>query len=216
MSEYATRAPCVLSLCRVLAIVSSALHDILPSITVSLRDGTSVRVRPVQASDRDQLVRGFEGLSEAARYQRFFTSVTRLTGSQLRYLTNLDQVNHFAWGAETIEGDGIAIARYVRTADDVAEAAFTIADDYQGRGLGSFLLLSLGMVAASNGIERFEMTMLADNIAMARLARNAAAVFDAPSGGTVRAELELVTSLWADLAEGDRLLALAAATGPAA
>lgn len=174
-----------------------------------------MRVRPVTVADRDQLVRGFEGLSEAARYQRFFTSVTRLTGSQLRYLTNLDQVDHFAWGAETTDGDGIGIARYVRTTSDVAEAAFTISDHYQGRGLGSFLLRALMMVAASNGIDCFEMTMLADNIAMARLARNAGAVFDPPSGGTVRAELALSAEAWAGLVDVDSLRELAAAAIPA-
>ena len=199
-----------------LAIVSSALNDLRPSTTVSLRDGTSVRVRPLTPSDRDQLVRGFEGLSETARYQRFFTAVTRLTASQLRYLTNLDQVNHFAWGAETMDGDGVAIARYVRISGDLAEAAFTIADNYQGLGLGSFLLRALAAIASDNGIDRLEMTMLADNLAMARLARSAGAEFNPPTGGTVRAELNLTPELWEPLIEIGSLRRLAAGAIPAA
>jgi acetyltransferase len=161
-------------------------------------------------------VRGFENLSETARYQRFFTPVSRLSSSQLRYLTNLDHVNHFAWGAETLDGEGVAIARYVRTADDLAEAAFTIADDYQGLGLGSFLLRALAAVASDNGIARLEMTMLADNLAMARLARSAGAEFDPPTSGTVRAELELTPELWETMTDIGLLRTLAEGAIPAA
>ena len=53
-------------------------------VTSTLRDGTQVRVRPVTRADQNQLVRGFRDLSEASRYQRFFSPVTRLTTGQLR------------------------------------------------------------------------------------------------------------------------------------
>jgi RimJ/RimL family protein N-acetyltransferase len=173
-------------------------------------------MRPLTAADRDQLVRGFEGLSEAARYQRFFTPVSHLSASQLEYLTDIDHVTHFAWGVETTRGDGIGIARYVRTSADEAEAAFTIADDFQGQGLGWRLLQALAMVGSANGLASFEMTMLADNTAMGHLAKKAGAALDPPSGGTVRAQLNLRSGIWSDLPEAGSLLSLASAAATAA
>ncbi len=186
------------------------------SITMLLRDSTSVRMRPVTPADRDQLVRGFEELSEEARFQRFFTPVARLSSTQLDYLTDIDHVDHFAWGAESIDGAGIGIARYVRTGSDIAEAAFTITDDYQGRGLGWWLFQALAMVAADHQLSRFEMTMLADNSAMAHLASKAGAHFEPPTGTTVRAEVELNPALWSDLPRSSELRRLAAAVAAAA
>ena len=173
-------------------------------------------MRPVTPADRDQLVRGFEQLSETARYQRFFTPVARLSSTQLDYLTDLDHVDHFAWGAESIDGAGIAIARYVRTGSDLAEAAFTITDDYQGRGLGWQLLQALAMVAVDHQLSRFEMTMLADNSAMEHLARKAGAEFEPLTGTIVRAEIELKPALWSDLPLSTQLRRLAASVATAA
>jgi len=202
---------------RVLAIVSSTLKlPPTPSVTISLRNDTPVRIRPLTAGDRDQLVRGFEGLSEKARYQRFFTPVSHLSTSQLDYLTDIDHIDHFAWGVETTRGDGIGIARYVRISAARAEAAFTIADDFQGQGLGWRMLQALAMVGASNGLATFEMTMLADNTAMGHLAKRAGAVLDPPAGGTVRAELDLRPGIWSDLPEAGALLSLASAAAVAA
>lgn len=166
---------------------------------MTLRDGALVRVRPLMRTDRDRLATGFETLSETARYQRFFTPVTHLSSGQLEYLTDIDHITHFAWGAETTDGTGIGIARYVRTEPDVAEAAFTITDDFQSRGLGTILLQALAMVGESHGFQRFDMTMLADNTAMAHLAKKAGARFDPPTDGTVRAEFDLDPAIWADL-----------------
>ena len=60
------------------------------------------------------------------------------------------------------------------------------------------------------------MTMLADNLAMARLARSAGAEFNPPTGGTVRAELNLTPELWEPLIEIGSLRRLAAGAIPAA
>jgi RimJ/RimL family protein N-acetyltransferase len=181
-----------------------------PNVTLTLRDGLPVRIRPVTRADRDLLAKGFQSLSEMSRNQRFFTPVTQLSGSQLTYLTDIDHIDHFAWGIETEDGIGVGIARYVRTGPDIAEAAFTIADDFQGRGLGWTMLRALALVAADHELRRFEMTMLADNDAMTRLARKAGARFEAPSDGTIRAELDLNPAIWSDLTQAGALRDLAA------
>ena len=66
----------------------------------------------------------------------------------------------------------IAVARFVRLADDpeAAEVAITVGDDWQGRGLGSHARASISPHAARNrGIRRFTATMAADNVPAHRL-----------------------------------------------
>lgn len=183
---------------------------------MELRDGRVVFVRPLTGADRDRLAQGFADLSEESRYQRFFAPVSRLSTRQLDYLTGMDHHNHFAWGVQSADSDGIGIARYVRTGADTAEAAFTIADRFQHIGLGWLLLRALALVAWENDIKVLEMDMLADNNAMAALARKAGSRFEPPSGGTMHAELAIDPALWADLEQAEALRRLAAAVAPAA
>jgi RimJ/RimL family protein N-acetyltransferase len=62
----------------------------------------------------------------------------------------------------------VADARFVRDEHDptIAEIAFTVADAYQGRGIGTFLIGALSIAARVNGVERFSARMLADNVPM--------------------------------------------------
>jgi len=123
-----------------------------------------VLVRPIEPEDRAALAAGFERLSEQSRYRRFFSPMRRLSPGQLDYLTLVDHHDHEAIVAFDDEsGDIIGVARYVRTGDDIAEPAITVADDWQGRGIGSSLLDALVRRAHEEGIHRFEATVLADN-----------------------------------------------------
>jgi nucleotide-binding universal stress UspA family protein len=61
------------------------------------------------------------------------------------------------------------VARYVRVGPDVAEPAITVADDWQGRGLGGRLLGALASRAREEGIRRFEAPVLASNTEAIRL-----------------------------------------------
>ena len=55
---------------------------------------------------------------------------------------------------------------FARGDSDVAEIAFTVADAYQGRGIGSFLVSALSIAARVAGVQKFSGRMLADNVAM--------------------------------------------------
>src|SRR4030095_7018127 len=57
-------------------------------------------------------------------------------------------------------------AFYVRLDEQRAEVAFTIANDFQGRGLGTLLLCQLAEVASANGIQVFEAEVVGANHAM--------------------------------------------------
>jgi GNAT superfamily N-acetyltransferase len=138
---------------------------------VTLRDGTRALVRPIRPDDKERLQKGLQLLSPRSRYLRFHTPVDHLTEAQLRYLTEIDYHDHMAWVAlnpDEPDEPGMGVGRYVRLREDptIAEAAVTVLDRYQGRGLGTILLQLLAASAAENGIRTFRNYVLAENRTM--------------------------------------------------
>jgi RimJ/RimL family protein N-acetyltransferase len=149
--------------------VSDATDD--QRIEATLRDGTRVLIRMVDPDDRAQFVEGFQRLSTRSRYLRFHAAVEHLDDRQLDYLTQVDQVDHVAWVAVDLddpERPGIGVARFVRLDGEptVAEAAVTVLDAYQGRGLGTRLLAVLAHAARARGVTTFRAYVLGENRAM--------------------------------------------------
>jgi nucleotide-binding universal stress UspA family protein len=131
---------------------------------ITLRDGSRVEIRPVEPYDRDAIAHGFERLSPESRYRRFFGPMPELPERYLDFLTRVDHHDHEALVAvDPSTGDGVGVARYVRTGDDVAEAAIAVIDDWHGRGVGSRLLDALADRAREEGVTRFEAPVLAGN-----------------------------------------------------
>ena len=134
--------------------------------TVTLRDGARVRLRPIALEDKPALATSFERLSEESRYRRFFTSKNKLSAAELDYLVDVDHTNHEAIIAiDPSSGQGLGVARYVRSTDDtgLAEVAVTVVDDWQGRGLGRALLQRLTYRARREGVRRFSALVQAEN-----------------------------------------------------
>jgi GNAT superfamily N-acetyltransferase len=162
-------------------------------VTITLRDGARVTVRPVRRADAAQVLEGFERMSPESRYRRFLSGITELDPSLLRYLTDVDHADHEALVA-IAGGHGVAIARYVRAVDqpDTAEMAISVIDEWQGRGLGAALLTLLAQRAREQGIARFTALTLATNQPMLALLRRLGAVRALRSDGdTVHFEVAL-------------------------
>src|SRR3954453_9078215 len=114
----------------------------------------SIRIRPIRPGDADLIREGFEQLSARSRYQRFLGGKPYLTSTELRYLTAVDHHDHEALVAVArLRGQGIGVARYVRNADDPdsADLAVTIADQWQGCGVGGLLVNRLAQRARCEG-----------------------------------------------------------------
>lgn len=136
--------------------------------TVTLRDGQRVLLRPIRPDDKQRLQAGLALLSPRSRYQRFHGPMPQLSERQLAYLTEVDQHEHVAWVAvnpDDPEEPGMGVARYVRLPEEplVAEAAVTVIDRHQGRGIGSLLLGVLVEHAAADGITTLRNYVLAEN-----------------------------------------------------
>jgi acetyltransferase len=137
--------------------------------------GTPVTLRTMQPGDRDIEDAFVRRLSPGSRYLRFHAALKQLTPAMLDRFTNVDYPDEMALIA-TIAEDGsereIGVARYVRTAgSDRAEVAVAVADDWQGKGLGTRLLLRLRDIAREAGVKHLEATVLPQNQAMLSLAR---------------------------------------------
>ena len=133
---------------------------------VVLRDGSTVRVRLMRLQDEPKLVRLFQSLSDQDRWFRFFSPTKdSALAAEAHREASLDQC--FALVASSGPDDRIVgHAFYAVIEAGRAEVAFTIAHEFQGRGLATILLGQLAEVAASNGIEIFEAEVVASNHAM--------------------------------------------------
>ena len=157
-----------------------------------LLDGSEIELREVLPSDKEAIASGFEKLSPESRYRRFFAARDRLSAADLRYLTEVDHVDHEAVIAFDDDGETVGVARYVRGDDpDTAEVAVVVADDWQGKGAGTALLERLTTRAAENDVERFVALVLQDNAEALDLFRSISGDAAAPTR-TPEGDLELV------------------------
>ena len=137
---------------------------------VVLRDGSEVLIRAVRPEDKPLFVAGWSRLSDESVYRRFLQPRDPLNVSELAFFTEIDHVDHEAIGA-LAGGEGVGVARYVRDRErpHIAEAAVTVVDAWQGRGLGGKLLRRLTARAKENRIRAFSASLFAENDAMLTL-----------------------------------------------
>ncbi len=155
-------------------------------------------IRPIRPDDKAALRRGLECLSPESRHLRFLTPKPRFTSAELRYLTEVDGVDHVALVAVPADDPDriVGVARFVRLHDDseAAEAAVTVADELQGQGLGRELGRRLADAARARGVRRFTATLLGENAASHRLFEAISERVSARYGGGLE---ELVAELTA-------------------
>lgn len=154
--------------------------------------GLHVTLRLLASSDREELARSFEKLSAASRYLRFHALGVRPTADVIDALMDVDAVDRLAIVAVVDSHDlkterGVGIARFARLSGEpsVAEAAVTVIDEAQGRGIGRALLAALAEAARERGIATFRGSVLARNAPMKRLLEEAGAVVRAEDADTL-------------------------------
>jgi acetyl coenzyme A synthetase (ADP forming)-like protein len=132
------------------------------AVDVILRDGGTLRLRPPGAGDVDGLLAFFAGLSDRSRYLRFHG--TRRVGRDL-----VDPVVDPDWSETgslvgTLDDRIVALASYARLRDpEAAELGFAVADEEQGRGIGTRLVEQLAARASAAGVVRFVAEVMAEN-----------------------------------------------------
>ncbi|BBZ51253.1 GNAT family N-acetyltransferase [Mycobacterium heidelbergense] len=177
---------------RLLRTVRQRLAAFITPIPVRVRDGTRLMLRPVLPGDDERTVHGHIQFSSETLYRRFMTA--RIPSpALLHYLSEVDYVDHFVWVMTTDGSDPVADARFVRDESDptIAEIAFTVADAYQGRGIGSFLIGALSIAARVDGVERFSARMLSDNAPMRAIMDHYGAVWQREDVGVITTVIDV-------------------------
>ena len=150
----------------------STPHFSESGVDAVLRDGSTMRVRPVHSTDLAPLTSFYDSLSDESRYFRFFSSA-RSSGQVMKRFVELDADSGFGLVALGSATPAIAgHATYIRTGPSRAEVAFAIADEMQRLGLGTILLGQLAGVASASGIEEFYATVLPENHRMISVFRH--------------------------------------------
>src|SRR5262249_4783582 len=134
---------------------------------VVLRDGTGLRLRTPTSDDYEDIKSFYDELSPESRYSRFNGFVRTDVPARLDAEADGDErVALAAWGSDRVVGLG----SYERLREPgVAEVAFTVADDFRGRGVATRILEHLTEIGVERGVDRFVAELEAGNIAMRRV-----------------------------------------------
>ena len=138
-----------------------------------LADGLIVRFRHVCPEDEPLVSEAIRTASSQTLLHRFFSPIRSVSPPQLRRMLAIQPENEVCIVGVVTVADRMRIvcgARYVRLPKPAAaEIALTIHDDFQRRGLGTFLLRLLARLAIADGIRRFEADVMASNRKMMSL-----------------------------------------------
>jgi GNAT superfamily N-acetyltransferase len=145
------------------------------------RSGEPVKLRFVDKGDAALLVDLFFRLSPESKRLRFHLYTTKIPRERIwaeaEQLSNLDSARQRAIVATITEDDGqehaVGVARFARKSATATEAevAVVVRDDFQRRGLGKHLLVTLAEEARKMDITHFTAWVMSDNYRLMKLIR---------------------------------------------
>lgn len=143
------------------------------SITHTFKDGLTVRFRPIRPSDEDDMRRLFYRFSDQSVYYRYFSPIKTMPHMKTQTYVNVDFKRTMSI-VGVLEEKGmdkiIAEGRYVILEDGAfADTAFIVDEEYQGKGIASFLYELLIRTAQQRGIKGFRADVLTANKAMMKV-----------------------------------------------
>jgi GNAT superfamily N-acetyltransferase len=142
-------------------------------VAETLRDGTVVTIRAVRPDDGEKIHAAFKGLEPETVYTRFFGYKNDVTEAELARITGVDferdvallaTIGHGA--TEIVIGGVSAFAAAADPNVRSAELAFTVEEDYQGRGIAGSLMRHILGIARQQGLDQLEADVLARNLSM--------------------------------------------------
>lgn len=134
-----------------------------------LRDGRSIEIRALAPDDETQMLAAVSRTSPQSLYRRFFGPKRGFSESEKAFFLKVDFIGHVALVA-TVEQSGrteiVGGARYIVAEPGIAEVAFTVVDEFQGKGVGSALMRHLILLARRASLKQLVADVLAENNAM--------------------------------------------------
>jgi GNAT superfamily N-acetyltransferase len=130
-----------------------------------------ITIRPLRNGETAAVQAVFDRLGARSRLLRFGGAKTVLTASDLEQLARVDSDHHVL--VALAKGEPVGLARLVRDGAS-AEVAVEVADDWQGRRIGTLLMSRLTEDARAAGITRLHAVVDLDNTASRALMRRMA------------------------------------------
>ena len=123
------------------------------------KEGLKIRVRPVKTTDEHLLKDLYYSLDKRDRYLRFFEIRKEFTHTKTQYEVNIDYNSVFSIGAfvgDIGKEEMVGIATYyLNPKNNMGEFSFIVKKEWRGKGIGSFLLHHLIIIAKEKGIKGF-------------------------------------------------------------
>jgi len=142
----------------------------------TLRDGTEIFFRPIKPTDEPALAEMLYSLSEDTVKKRYMTRTKAFPHRDVQRLTNIDYKKDLAIVGVVpgVSGDEIvAIGQYfLDPKTQAAEVAFVVQDEWQQKGMGTFLLDYITKIAKQRGVKRFYAKVLPSNKPMLTIFHN--------------------------------------------
>lgn len=139
----------------------------------SLKDGLEVKIRPIKTSDEDMMRRLFYNFSDESKYFRYFAAKPVMPHKEMQKYVSIDYEDILSVVAIVEKGRNeriIAEARYAYDKKtDAYEVAFIVDEEFQGKGVATFLFNYLIKVARDRGIVWFIAHVLPRNEAMLKV-----------------------------------------------
>ncbi|RLC29284.1 acetyl-CoA hydrolase [Candidatus Woesebacteria bacterium] len=136
----------------------SIIHGIYPfQLEETMKiDGEEVTLRPAKPVDERRIQEHFYNLDKTDIVSRFFHEKTSFVRDEAQGVSQIDYIKDLTIVALVGEfgfGRVVGIGEYLLDpAKNIAEVAFSISKEFQGKGLGKILLKKLCMAARENGI----------------------------------------------------------------
>jgi ribosomal protein S18 acetylase RimI-like enzyme len=149
------------------------VHAIVDHPHMHARYVDGITIRPLANGDTTTVAAVFARLGTRSRERRFCGAKPRLADAELAALSRVDAEHHVLVAYVERDPRPAGIARLVREGRS-AEIAFEVADEHQGRGIGSVLARELTADARAAGITELVATVCGDNAAVVSLLRRVA------------------------------------------
>ena len=142
----------------------------------TLRDGTEIFFRPIKPTDEPALSEMMYSLSEESVRTRYMTYTLAFPHRDIQRVTNIDYQQDVAIVGVVpgVSGEEIvAIAQYfLDPKTQSAEVAFVVQDEWQRKGMGTFLLDYITQIAKQRGVRKFWAKVLPNNEPMLAIFHN--------------------------------------------
>ena len=142
----------------------------------TLRDGTEIFFRPIKPTDEPALSEMMYSLSERSVRTRYMTHTMAFPHKDIQRVTNIDYRQDIAivGVVPRVSGEEIvAIAQYyLDPKTQSAEVAFLVQDEWQRKGMGTFLLDYVTQIAKQRGVKKFWAKVLPSNEPMLTIFHN--------------------------------------------